>query len=72
MSITFDADNNTITEDGTTITLKNLALTLPSGNTLQRPSSPNAGMIRYNNQTNQIEGYDGIRWVIIQQPGITN
>jgi hypothetical protein len=68
MSITFDADNNTITEDGTTITLRNLALTLPSGNTLQRPSNPMRGMIRYNNQTNQIEGYDGVDWRQIKQP----
>jgi len=68
MSITFDADNNTITEDGTTITLRNFALTLPSGNTLQRPSTPVTGMIRYNNQTNQIEGYDGVGWRQIIQP----
>jgi hypothetical protein len=66
MSITFDADNNTITEDGTTITLRNFALTLPSGNTLQRPSTPIAGMIRYNTTLSKIEGYDGNSWVNIQ------
>jgi hypothetical protein len=68
MSITIDGELNTITKDGTAITLQNFALTLPVGNTLQRPSNPVAGMIRYNNQTNQVEGYDGAGWRQIIQP----
>ena len=43
-------------------------VTLPRGNTLQRPANPEAGMMRYNNQTNQIEGYDGVDWRQIIQP----
>jgi len=42
-------------------------VTLPAGNTATRPSNPEAGMMRYNNQTNVLEGYDGLAWVIIQQ-----
>jgi len=37
-------------------------LALPSGNTSQRPSSPAAGMLRYNTTNNQSEGYTGSYW----------
>ena len=37
-------------------------VTLPAGNTATRPSNPETGMIRYNNQTNHIEGYNGTSW----------
>jgi hypothetical protein len=36
-------------------------LDLPSGTTAQRPGTASAGMIRYNNQLNQFEGY-GTGW----------
>ena len=32
-------------------------LDLPSGTTAQRPGSPNSGMVRYNSETGQFEGY---------------
>jgi hypothetical protein len=35
------------------------SIQLPSGNTAARPGSPTAGDIRYNSQTNEIEGYTG-------------
>lgn len=38
------------------------AVTLPSGNTAAQPSSPVAGMVRYNSQTNQQEHYQGSAW----------
>jgi len=38
------------------------ALRLPSGNTSQRPGSPANGDIRYNSQTNQLEGYANSAW----------
>lgn len=38
-------------------------LELPSGSTAQRPSNPETGMIRFNTDDNQIEGYDGSNWI---------
>lgn len=35
---------------------------LPSGTTAQRPSSPNAGFVRFNTSTNKYEGYNGTAW----------
>jgi hypothetical protein len=35
---------------------------LPIGNTSQQPSSPVNGMIRYNSQTSQFEGYQNNKW----------
>jgi hypothetical protein len=39
------------------------ALTLPIGSDVQRPASPQAGMIRFNNTVNQFEGYTGTAWI---------
>lgn len=41
------------------------SLTIPSGTTAQRPSSPSAGMIRYNTETNKSEFYNGTNWLNI-------
>jgi len=52
-------------------TLKNVTiddngfLTLPIGNTAQRPSSPQLGMMRYNNDIDSLEFYDGQYWLRI-------
>lgn len=35
---------------------------LPSGSAAQRPSSATAGMVRYNNVSNQFEWYNGTQW----------
>lgn len=35
---------------------------LPAGTTAQRPGSPNTGMIRYNTDLSQFEGYSGSAW----------
>lgn len=38
---------------------------VPTGNTLQRPSDPQIGEIRFNTTENKVEGYDGTIWVNI-------
>lgn len=49
-------------------TLKNTSINdtgylgLPSGTTAQRPTSPSAGMVRWNTTTSTLEGYDGTDW----------
>lgn len=40
---------------------------LPSGTTGQRPSSPQAGMIRYNTSIEETEYYDGSKWLTITE-----
>ena len=35
---------------------------IPVGTTAQRPANPEAGMIRFNTDEGQVEGYDGISW----------
>jgi hypothetical protein len=40
-------------------------MTLPSGNTAQRPAAPEAGMMRFNTETANVEGYMGTEWVNI-------
>ena len=41
------------------------AVTLPIGSTAEEPSPPNAGMLRFNSDTDQFEGYDGTVWGLI-------
>jgi hypothetical protein len=40
-------------------------LTIPVGTTAQRPSIPVIGMIRFNTDLENFEGYDGEKWRII-------
>ena len=40
---------------------------VPTGNTLQRPSNPQIGEIRFNTETANIEGYMGTEWVNIEE-----
>ena len=35
---------------------------IPAGTTANRPSSPSAGYLRFNTNTNTFEGYDGVQW----------
>ena len=35
---------------------------LPAGTTAQRPTSPAAGMMRWNTSLSRLEYYDGVRW----------
>jgi hypothetical protein len=38
------------------------AIIFPVGTTEQRPASPVAGMVRFNSDTNEFEGYNGSEW----------
>ena len=62
MSITIDGDLNTISANDIPFTFVSKAITIPSGNIQQRPQNPIAGMLRFNTQTVQLEGYDGNAW----------
>ena len=42
------------------------SIILPNGDTSQRNATPQTGMIRYNNQTNNFEGYNG-NWVNLDE-----
>ena len=50
------------------------AITLPAGTTAQEPAAPVVGMLRYNNQTNQFEGYSGASpaWASVGGAAIVN
>ena len=41
------------------------SVTLPSGTLLERPGSPAAGMMRYNDTTNFMEYYNGTDWITV-------
>ena len=40
------------------------SLKIPKGTTIQRPSTPEEGLIWFNTETKQFEGYDGTNWII--------
>jgi len=48
------------------ITLSSDYMTVPSGNTLQRPNPAEVGMVRLNTDTAKLEGYDGTYWANIE------
>ena len=43
-------------------------LKLPNGTTAERPTTPAAGMIRYNSDLGVVEGYDGGSWINLMNP----
>jgi hypothetical protein len=47
------------------------AIQFPVGNTAQRPNIPNEGMIRYNNELQLNEYYDGIQWQEVGKSSIS-
>jgi hypothetical protein len=62
----FDAADDGILEiqnsGNTAIKLSDSFLKVPTGNTAQRPASPENGMIRFNSDTGELEGYLGGAW----------
>jgi hypothetical protein len=50
----------------------NGALIVPAGTTTQRPSPPQAAMVRFNQDTNTLEFYDGTSWGSIGQGTVTS
>jgi len=62
MSVTIDGDLNTISANGTVLSFSSRSITIPSGNTLQRPQTPVQGMLRFNTQILELEGYNGNTW----------
>jgi len=48
------------------------ALTISKGNTAARPGSPVSGMLRFNTQTNEFEGYNGTAWASVGGAAIVN
>jgi hypothetical protein len=59
------AENITLTPSGTGIVdiNSNQSLKLPVGSQGDRPGSPQAGMIRFNSDSNYFEGYNGSYWI---------
>jgi len=47
------------------LVIDNTYMQLPTGNTLQRPPVPEIGMIRFNTETNKVEGYNGNVWTTL-------
>lgn len=48
------------------------ALTISKGNTSQRPGTPTSGMLRFNTQTSEFEGYNGTSWASVGGAAISN
>jgi hypothetical protein len=46
------------------------SMTIPSGTTAQRPSSPTAGMVRYNTTESYVEYYNGSAWFPTSETGV--
>ena len=66
-TITTTGGNLTVSPDtGYTIFTGTGAINIPVGTTLQRPSGVAAGKIRYNQDLNRYEGYNGTNWIILQ------
>ena len=75
--ITQTADNSGTLELQATSGLVSMAnvtgsLTLPSGTTAERPSSPVAGMQRYNTTNSQMEFYSGTSWYSVNSTNTAN
>jgi hypothetical protein len=64
---TANSGNMIFTVDGTGIAsfVSTTSLTIPAGNTLQRPVAPQTGAIRFNTGLTQVEVWDGAQWEVV-------
>jgi len=64
---TANSGNMIFTVDGTGIAsfVSTTSLTIPAGNTAQRPGTPETGAIRFNTGLTQVEVWDGAQWEIV-------
>jgi hypothetical protein len=64
---TANSGNMVFTVDGTGIAsfVSTTSLTIPAGNTLQRPVAPQTGAIRFNTGLTQVEVWDGAQWEVV-------
>ena len=65
ISLVSSASNGITLTNGTVQIEKELIV--PTGNTLQRPSVPIAGEIRFNTSLGIFEGYNGTEWGTLQE-----
>jgi hypothetical protein len=56
-TVKYDDVNPTFTDTG--------AIKVPSGTELQRPGTPAAGQLRFNDDTDEFEGYNGTAWAAV-------
>jgi len=69
LSITATSGNLLLTPGSTGVTQisSTTALTMPVGNTAQRPASPDQGAVRFNSTTLVLEVWDGTQWDVVGQ-----
>ncbi len=68
MAISTASNGNIVfTVDGTGIAsfVSTTSLTIPAGNTAQRPGTPETGAMRFNTAITQVEVYDGAQWEVV-------
>jgi filamentous hemagglutinin len=64
---TANSGNMIFTVDSTGIAsfVSTTSLTIPAGNTAQRPATPETGAIRFNTGLTQVEVWDGAQWEVV-------
>jgi len=69
LSITASSGNLLLTPGTTGVTQisSTTALTVPVGNTAQRPATPDQGAVRFNSSTLVLEVWDGTQWDVVGQ-----
>lgn len=55
----------TVNGNGVASFVSTTSLTIPAGNTAQRPASPETGAIRFNTGSTQVEVWDGAQWEVV-------